>query len=148
MKELNGPVSRAILRAMEPVVFGTRPYTLVALTLITVFMGFQASRLQPDPGFEKQLPLEHEYIKVFKNYQQAFGGANLILTAIVQKEGGIYEPAFMETLRKATDDIFFLPGVDRSRVSSLWTPDVRYREVTEEGLAPLTSNTQISGSRH
>jgi len=135
MKELNGPVSRAILRAMEPVVFGTRPYTLVALTLITIFMGFQASRLQPDPGFEKQLPLEHEYIKVFKKYQQDFGGANLVLTAIVQKEGTIYNPEFMETLRKATDEVFFLPGIDRSRVSSLFTPDVRFIEVVEGGFS-------------
>jgi hypothetical protein len=135
MKEVNTGFSRAFLRATEPIVFGTRPYTLIALTLITAFMGYQAAQLKPDPGFEKQLPLEHEYIKVFKKYQQDFGGANLVLTAIVQKEGTIYEPAFMETLRKATDEVFFLPGIDRSRVSSMFTPDVRFIEVVEGGFS-------------
>jgi predicted RND superfamily exporter protein len=135
MKEMNGAFARGFLKATEPFVFGTRPWTLTLLALVTLFMGWQASRLQPDPGFEKQLPLEHEYIKVFKQYQQDFGGANLVLTAIVQKEGSIYTPAFMETLRKATDEVFFLPGIDRSRVSSLFTPDVRFIEVVEGGFS-------------
>ena len=41
----------------------------------------------------------------------------------------------METLRKATDEVFFLPGIDRSRVSSLFTPDVRFIEVVEGGFS-------------
>ena len=135
MKQTHGAFARAFLRATEPMVFGWRPYTLVLLTLITAFMGYQASQLKPDAGFEKQLPLDHPYIKVFKQYQQDFGGANLVLTAIVQKEGSIYNPRFMETLRKATDEVFFLPGIDRARVSSIFTPDVRFIEVVEGGFA-------------
>ena len=48
--------------------------------------------------------------------------------------GDIYQPPFMATLRQATDAMFFLPGMDRSRVSSIMTPDVRYLEVVEEGF--------------
>ena len=33
-----------------------------------------------------------------------------------------------------TNSVFFLPGVDRSHVSSLVTPDVRYIEVVEDGF--------------
>jgi uncharacterized protein len=135
MKEVNTGFSRAFLKATEPFVFGKRPWTLAFLAVVTLFMSWQASQLRPDAGFEKQLPLEHEYIKVFKKYQQDFGGANLILTAIVQKEGTIYTGEFMETLRKATDEVFFLPGVDRSHVSSLFTPDVRFIEVVEGGFS-------------
>jgi predicted RND superfamily exporter protein len=135
MKEMNGAFARAFLAATEPFVFGKRPWTLAFLTVVTLFMGYQASRLQPDPGFEKQLPLQHEYIQVFKKYQQDFGGANLVLFAIVQKDGSIYNPGFMETLRKATDEVFFLPGIDRARVSSLFTPDVRFIEVVEGGFS-------------
>jgi uncharacterized protein len=149
MKEMNGPVAKAFLAATEPFVFGKRPWTLGFLALVTLFMGYQAAQLKPDAGFEKQLPLEHEYIQVFKKYQQDFGGANLVLTAIVQKQGKIYEPKFMETLRQATDEVFFLPGVDRSRVSSLFTPDVRFIEVVEGGFsggnvipAEFTANDQ------
>src|SRR3546814_5941872 len=76
-----------------------------------------ALRLQPDAGFEKQIPLDHPYMKVFKQYEQAFGGANLISIAVMRKPGtagDIYDAQFLDTLHKVTDDVFFLPGVDRS----------------------------------
>jgi uncharacterized protein len=134
-QQVGGAFTRAFLKATEPVVFGARHWTLGVLVLLTLFLGWQASRLEPDAGFEKQLPLEHEYIQVFRKYQQDFGGANLVLVALVQEDGTIYTPAFMETLRKATDEVFFLPGVDRARVSSLFTPDVRFIEVVEGGFS-------------
>jgi predicted RND superfamily exporter protein len=37
-------------------------------------------------------------------------------------------------LRQISDEIFFIPGVARSGVKSLWTPNVRWGEVTEEGF--------------
>jgi predicted RND superfamily exporter protein len=51
------------------------------------------------------------------------------------KEGDIFAPEFFETLQAATDDVFFIPGVDRTRVSSLFTPNVRFTEVVEDGIA-------------
>ena len=49
------------------------------------------------------------------------------------KEGDIFNKAYMETLSQITDELFYLPGVDRSAMKSLWTPNVRWVEVTEEG---------------
>jgi predicted RND superfamily exporter protein len=45
-------------------------------------------------------------------------------------------PATTSTSRpsSSTDDLFFLPGVDRRTVTSLWTPNTRYFEITEEGM--------------
>jgi predicted RND superfamily exporter protein len=129
-----GAFSQAFIRITEPIVFGKRPRTLIVIALVTIFMVFEALHLKTDAGLEKQLPLGHPYIKVFKQYQAEFGGANLVLVAAVQKNGDIYEPKFMETLRKLTDAVFFVPGMDRARVSSLFTPDVRVIEVVEGGF--------------
>ncbi|RXF39367.1 RND family transporter, partial [Enterococcus faecalis] len=49
-------------------------------------------------------------------------------------EGDIYNAEFMKTLREVTDEVFFTPGVNRASVRSLFTPNVRYIEVTEEGF--------------
>ena len=46
----------------------------VALLAMTLFMVFEALHLKTDAGLEKQLPLGHPYIKVFKQYQAEFGG--------------------------------------------------------------------------
>ncbi len=119
-----------------PIIFHKRSRLLLVMTLVTLFLGWHATNLRLDAGFEKQLPQGHPYIGIFKQYQREFGGANLVLLAIMQKPGtgDIYQPSFMATLRKATDAMFFLPGMDRSRVSSIMTPDVRYLEVVEEGF--------------
>jgi len=51
------------------------------------------------------------------------------------KSGDIFTPDFFMVLEKATDEVFFIPGVDRTKVSSLFTPDVRFTEVVEDGIA-------------
>ncbi|MGB0956072.1 MAG: efflux RND transporter permease subunit [Panacagrimonas sp.] len=119
-----------------PIIFHKRARLLIVLFLTTLFLGWHAAQLKLDAGFEKQLPQGHPYIEVFKEYQREFGGANTVLLAVMQKpgNGNIYEPSFMATLRQASDAMFFLPGMDRSRVSSIMTPDVRYLEVVEGGF--------------
>jgi len=74
-------------------------------------------------------------MKNYLKHKKDFGGANRILVALSVKEGDIFTAEFFDALQKATNDIFFLPGVDRSRVSSIYTPDARFSEVTEDGFA-------------
>ncbi len=98
-------------------------------------LGWSATRLRLDPGFNKMIPMQHPYMQVFERYAGAFPGANTILVSLRWKgQGDIYNPTFMEALRHATDDVFFIPGVNRSRVFSLFTPNVHYTEVTEAGF--------------
>ncbi|MGB1580332.1 MAG: efflux RND transporter permease subunit, partial [Nevskiales bacterium] len=125
-----------ILRVVEPLVYGKRKLMLVILLVLTSWLGYEASKTHVDAGFEKSIPLEHPYMKVLKKYQNDFGGGNTILVALLNKDGSpIYEEKFLDTLKKATDEVFFLPGVDRSKVTSIFTPNVRYIEVVEGGFA-------------
>ena len=98
-------------------------------------MGYSASHLQIDAGFTKLVPMEHEFMKTYVRHQKEFGGANKILVALAPKSGDIFTPEFFSAIQKVTDEIFFLPGVDRSRVISIFTPNARFNEVTEEGFA-------------
>jgi predicted RND superfamily exporter protein len=108
---------------------------LTVFVLFTALMAIFAARTRVDASFNKQLPLQHPYIEVFTKYQDQFGGANRVLIALTVREGDIFTPAFFETLKGATDEVFFIPGVDRSQVQSLFTPNVRYIEVVEDGFA-------------
>ena len=130
-----GPGAERVLRLAIAVVYARRRLTFAVLLAFTAAMLYQALHLQPDAGYEKQIPLQHPYMQVFKKYEKAFGGANLVTIALVRRNGDIYEERFLDALRRATDDIFFLPGVDRSRVTSLFTPGVRYLEVIEGGFS-------------
>jgi uncharacterized protein len=120
---------------VENSLFRFRAPVIAAFALLTVWWAICAARTHVDASFSKQLPLEHPYIKVFTQYQDQFGGANRVLIAIMAENGDMFTADFFRTLKGATDEVFFLPGVDRSQVQSLFTPNVRYLEVVEDGFA-------------
>ena len=129
------PKQSRIISALETLVFGNRPLVVVLFALVTVLLGWSAvTGLRVDAGFSKQLPLGHEYMETFLEHYEDFGGADRILIALVDESGDMFNPEFFRSLREATDAVFFIPGVDRARVTSIFTPNVRYLEVTEEGI--------------
>lgn len=109
--------------------------TIVVLTLIaTGLLAASAMRTHLDAGFNKLIPLRHDYMAAFLKHSATFSGANRILVSVQWKgDGDIYNKPFLETLRGVTDEVFFTPGVNRGQVYSLFTPNVRYIEITEEG---------------
>jgi uncharacterized protein len=111
-----------------------RLWLLVLFALITAFLGYHASFLRMDPGFSKSIPLSHPYMQTYQEYSGVFGGANVLVVALRQSSGDIFTPEFMQTLEKATQDVLFINGVDRSSVTSLFTPNVSFVAVNEEGF--------------
>ncbi|MFN8696010.1 MAG: efflux RND transporter permease subunit [Burkholderiales bacterium] len=125
----------ALIEKFSALIFNHRKMWLITFSVMTlIFLAF-ASQLKVDAGFNKMVPLKHPYMKVYKEYETVFGGANRIAIAIVQKEGDIYNKEFMEALKAATNEIMILEGVDKPSVRSLFTPNTRFIEVVEEGFA-------------
>jgi predicted RND superfamily exporter protein len=108
---------------------------LLLFVLLTLGLGYSATHTQLDPGFNKQIPVRHDYMVNFLRFSQYFTGANRFLVSVRWKgEGDLYNAQFLDTLRKVTDDVFFISGVNRASVTSLFTANVRYIEITEEGF--------------
>ncbi len=102
--------------------------------LITLALGYSATQVRLDPGFNKQIPVRHAYMLNFLDFSRIFTGANRLLVSVHWKgEGDIYNPEFLQTLQQVTDDVFYISGVSRPSVTSLFTPNVRYIEITEDG---------------
>ncbi len=120
---------------LERFLFSHRRLLLLLFTAFTVFMFWQAAQLRVDAGFKKQLPLKHEYMQTFLKYEKEFGGANRLLVALMARDGNMFTPEFFEALEKMTNDVFFIPGVNRSSVRSIFTPNVRFVEIVEDGFA-------------
>jgi predicted RND superfamily exporter protein len=115
--------------------FRHRTPLIGVMAVLTGVMLWFALHLRVDASFNKSLPLDHEYIRTFTKHQRAFGGANRVLVALMAREGDMFTPAFFAELRKVTDEVTFLPAIDRPQVQSLFTPNVRYIEVVEDGFA-------------
>lgn len=120
---------------LERVLFSARPLWLIIFALLTVFLGWQASQVRPEASFTKMIPTEHEFIQNYFKYQNDLASlGNVVRIAVETTEGDIFTAKFQETLQQITDEVFFIPGVDRSGLKSIWTPNVRWSEVTEEGF--------------
>jgi len=124
-----------LVEGISNVLIGRRHLLSVVFAAMTLFFGYSATKVKLDPGFLKLLPVKHEYMRTMMEYMKDFSGANTLLVNLRWKgPGDIYNKEFMDDLRKATDDVFFIPGINRTHVTSLFTPNTWYLEITEDGF--------------
>ena len=119
----------------ERLLFNNRLVIVVLCALISAVLGYKAIGLSLNAAFEKMIPTKHPYIVNFlENRGQLAGMGNSLRIAIEAKNGDIFDPEYLDTVKKISDELFLYPGVDRPYMKSLWTPSVRWTGVTEEGL--------------
>lgn len=138
MKQLSSILLWPILtseKLVERFLFGYRKVLLFVFLLITVFLAWQAAQIRPDASFVKMIPASHPYVENYIRYKDDLTGlGNSIRVVVAAKDGDIFTEAFQTTLKQVSDELFFVPGVDRSALKSIWTPNVRWTEVTEDGF--------------
>jgi predicted RND superfamily exporter protein len=121
--------------AIERALFNHRWIVMLLCALATAVLGWQATRLQLNASFEKTIPTHHPYVRNFLAHQTELTGlGNSVRIAVAPRAGTIYDARYLDTLRKISDEVFLVPGVERMRMKSLWTPGTRWVGVTEEGL--------------
>jgi predicted RND superfamily exporter protein len=121
--------------ALERLLFNHRRWVLLACALVTIALAWAAMGLRLNASFAKTIPTNHPYVVNFLNFEKDLKGlSNVVrLTVQAQGEGDIFNAAYVETLRQINDEVYALPGVDRSFMKSLWMPAVRWIASTEEG---------------
>jgi uncharacterized protein len=123
-----------MLKSFEDFIFKFRFALLMVMIIFTVITGYFATGLKLEAGFLKQVPTEHPYLQTYFEYQREMPGANLVLVALKAQEGTIWNKEMMKRLHSITEEISYLPGVDRARLYSLWYPTTRSLEIDEEGF--------------
>ncbi|MEY8213435.1 MAG: MMPL family transporter, partial [Colwellia sp.] len=75
------------------------------------------------------------FIQNFLSYKKELSNlGNVIRVVVESKNGDIFNAEYQEVLKNVTDEVFFISGVSRDGLKSIWTPNVRWQEVTEEGF--------------
>ncbi|RDV25968.1 RND family transporter [Alteromonas aestuariivivens] len=124
-----------IIHFLEHLIFGNRRLVVGLFALLTLFLGYQASNMKLDAGFEKNIPLNHPYMQTYMKHRKDFGGANNVLVSVCDRNGNIFNQNFFDTLKNVHDQLFFINGVNRSLVVSLFSPSTRFTEIVEGGFA-------------
>jgi predicted RND superfamily exporter protein len=122
-------------RFLERVIFRNRPLVLMIFALVTVYLGYQMTLLRPDASFQKMIPADHPFvIAMMEHRAELAASGSSIQVAVEAVDGNIYSVEYMETLRQIHDELFYLPGVNRINLKSIWAPSVRWMEVTPAGF--------------
>jgi predicted RND superfamily exporter protein len=120
---------------IERALFNHRGWVVVLCLFATLLLGWQATRLQLSASFEKTIPGSHPFIANFLAHEKELKGlGNAVRIAVANPAGSIYDAGYQDTLRRLSDEVFLMHGVDRTGLKSLWTPNTRWSGVTEEGL--------------
>ncbi|HEX5658930.1 MAG TPA: MMPL family transporter [Polyangiales bacterium] len=102
---------RFVLRFRWPV--------LATLLLVTLFFGYQATKVRVESNTIDLFPSTHPYVETFKKYSDIFGGASRVVIAVEVKDGTIWNQQTLEKVQRITRSVEMLPGVNNYQVLSL-----------------------------
>lgn len=120
---------------LERGIFNHRGVIVWLCVIVTLLLGWQATKLQLNASFEKTIPVHHPFIQNYLRFQADLSGlGNAVRIAVANPKGTIYEAPYLDTVRRLSDEVFLVPGVARNQMKSLWTPTTRWVGVTEDGL--------------
>lgn len=126
---------------LERLLFNNRFIVVTVCVLITILLAFQATKVSLNASFEKTLPVQHPFVVNYLKNRGGLQGLGNAVRVVIEapkhadgKPGSVYDAQYLATLAKINDRIFLLPGVDRPFMKSIWTPNMRWVAVTEDGL--------------
>lgn len=56
----------------------SRVPVVVVISVLTLLLGFAASRLEVRTVFEDLLPRDHSYVQIHEQFRETFGGSNVV----------------------------------------------------------------------
>lgn len=119
---------------MVRLLFGYRPLVLLFFVLGTLFFGYHALQLKPEASFLRMIPTYSPYVKNYiKHLEDLKGLGNNVRVVVETTEGDIFSKEYLEVLSNVAEDLFYVPGVFRGGLVSLWSAGLRWTAVTEEG---------------
>lgn len=128
-------VVQRVVDITERLLFNHRLAVILLFLLASITLGIGALSLRPDASFTRMIPTDHPFVTNYLKFEEVLRPQSNVLRIVVENpQGDILTKEYLETLREVNDKVFYIPGVDRGNLKSLWTPNAMWSEVTTEGL--------------
>lgn len=119
----------------------------IFITLGTLFLGYEATRLRVHTDFFNLYPPGHPYIQLYQQYRQMFGTANVLQIVLEVKDGDIYTIEALKKVDGLTRALVETKGVNPFQVTSLTHPSVRNIAISSSGISALPLVKKIPESQ-
>lgn len=111
-----------------------RAPVLIAIGLLTAFFCYHLYFLKVGTDFFALYPPKHPYIKLYNQYRNMFGTANVLVCAVEVKEGDIYNLDTINKIDRITREIVTIEGCNAVQVASITHPKLKNVQVTSWGI--------------
>jgi len=143
-----------------------RVVILSAIVVFTIFFGYWASTVSFKNPTTDLFPKNHPYVETYVQYEDIFGGANIVIIALEKKNGDIFNTETLTKIKKITKALEFLPAVNNYQVLSIAQRKIKKTRVkdvegyqsdpimwpdipqTEEEIADLRRSIYTTGRLH
>ena len=92
---------------------------LTIISLISIFFVYNIIKLRVYTKYADLLPQSHEYIKLHNMIRAQFGGANTVIMVLQVKEGDIFNTTTLQKIKDITEELYYIPAVDRFKILSI-----------------------------
>lgn len=111
-----------------------RAWVLVCVAMVTMVLGFFATRVDVRTVFEDMLPSEHTYVKTHERFKDTFGGSNMVTIMVEARDGDIFQPHVLETVRALTLGLREISAVNPFQIISLASKKLKEVRASTEGI--------------
>ena len=100
---------------LERLVFNHRGWVIALAAGLTAALGWVgAAHHVVSADFEQRIPSSHPFVRNYlENAGELRGLGDALYVVVETTRGDIYDPAYLEVLRRVTDELVLMPGVDR-----------------------------------
>lgn len=111
-----------------------RSLIAIVMLAITGFLLYHALQIPIKTYFPDLLPQNHPFVKLIKKHPK-FGGTNSVIIGLEVKDGDIFTQKTLQKIIDFSNELYFLPSVDRTKVVSLGVNKVRNAKITSWGIS-------------
>ena len=121
---------------VERILFNNRPVIMLLCGLLTLFLGFEATKVKLSANYTQMIPVHQPFIiNYLAHYDDLQTQSNAIQIAVIADSGTILNAHYLAVLQKLNDEIYLLPGINQPFMQSLWSAQTTWTQITPDGLA-------------
>lgn len=122
-----------------------RKLILLAAAVVTLIMGVFAWQVSFQTVYRDLLPAHDEFVLTHFQYEEQYGGPLSVRVVVEVLDGQtIYSETTLKKVKRITETLNHLPGVNPAQIYSIISGKVRRLEVDEEGVysVPLVASSE------
>lgn len=104
------------------------------IVILSLLFTMEARKLEVKSQLNDLLPKSHPYIKIHRQYEEQLGSPFKIFLMLETKKGNIYNQKTLEKIKRITDTLDLIPGVNHDQIYSLGSRKIKKITITADAI--------------